>query len=62
MLSYIRFNLIASYQGKAVLLMGLLAHIVGNFQYLGNCISINFDENELCPGVVSILVSTELST
>lgn len=42
--------------------MGLLAQIVGHFQYLSNCISINFDENELCPGVVSILVNTELRT
>ena len=42
--------------------MGLLAQIVGNFQYLSNCISINFDESELCPGVVSILVNTELRT
>ena len=37
--------------------MGLLAQIVGNFTRV---VEFPFDKNELCPGVVAILVNMEL--
>ena len=39
--------------------MGLLAQMVGNFTLV---VVFPFDENELCPGVMAILVNIELST
>ena len=38
--------------------MGLLAQIVGNFTTV---VEFPIDKNELCPGVVAILVNMELS-